>query len=160
MTRIMTRQPAVARPVGIYITGLSNSYTKIVGVPDYSVPDPNKNWPDTRDPDDVNRRIVPGMLMLEAPMLFHNTGSASVNLDIRITTEDGVSVNQASVVIPAGDTYQHPCPGQRLIKQQIATTEGDIYEAKASIVGVVHVTGAGSVGSAEQDQPEQQSIVP
>jgi hypothetical protein len=160
MPRIKTQQPAVARPVGIYYAGLPAVFTELISPPDYSVPDPNENWPDTRDPNDDKRRIVPGMVMLEAPLLFFNQHDAAVNLELRILLEDSRSVMQLTVPIPALDTYQHPCPGQRLLKMQIATGKGDVLQARASVPNVVHVTGAGSIGSAEQDQPEQQGFLP
>jgi len=156
MPRIITRQPAVARPVGIYVAGLGTTFNEVIEVPDYSVPDPNRNWPNSRDPNDDDRRIVPGMVMLEAPLLCHNTSTSPVILEIRIFPEDqNNGVMQARIEIPGQDTYQHPVPGQRLVKRQITSINGDSLQLKASVGGVVHVTGAASVGSAEQDQPPQ-----
>jgi len=154
MARIITKQAAVARPIGIYAKGIGTSFNQIFDVPDYSVPDPNRNWPH-RDPADDDRRIQPGMVFLETPMLFYNSHTEAVDVEIRVFPEaGGAGVFQGVFTIPPGDTYTHPLPGQRFMKADPASSNGDSLQLKASIDGVVDVTCYGSVGAAEQDQPE------
>jgi hypothetical protein len=154
MARVKTRQAAVARPIGIYAQGIGTSFNQIFDVPDYSVPDPNKNWPQ-RDPDDDERRIQPGMVFLETPMLFYNSHTEAVDVEIRVFPEGAsLGVSQGVFTVPPGDTYTHPLPGQRFVKADPTSSNGDSLQIRASVAGVVDVTCFGSIGSAEQDQPE------
>ena len=162
--RIKTRQPAVARPFNIHVRGLLGAFNQIIDVPDYSVPDPNQNWPE-RDPLDIDRRIQPGMVFLETPMLLHNTSnSETITVEVRIIPEAGANgAIQLKIEIPPGSTYQHPIQGQRLLKLDPDSVNGDSLQVKEENQGdvhpgFIHLTLHGSVGSAEQDQPVQQGL--
>ena len=168
MARIKTRQAAVARPFGIYMNGLLGSFNSIIDVPDYSVPDPNNNWPE-RDPLDADRRIQPGMVFIETPMFLHNTSDTeTVEVEVRIFPEGASQgAHQLKIEIPPGDTFRHPIPGQRLMKVDPGSSDGDQLQVKENsslagsspgVTGFVHLTLHGSIGSAEQDQPVQQGL--
>lgn len=155
MARIYTRQPAVAKPVRVIAQGLGTAWAPLAEANDYSVPDPNRRWYDSRDPTDIDRRIVPGVVLLEAPLMMHNTSANTVTVEISIVPEFGGRIHQAVIPVPGFDTYVHPLPGQRLLKYDIASARGDRLEAKASTPDVIDVTASATEGSAEQHQPRQ-----
>jgi hypothetical protein len=155
MARIITREAAAAKPLRIAIAGLATAWTTILEANDFSIPDTSVRWPgvENRDPGDANRRIQPGFALVEAPLMFHNTDTVARWVEIRILTEAAAEVLQARVTIPAGDTYMHPAPGQRLLKLTLASANGDRLQVRAQTASVIHLTAAASEGGAEQHQP-------
>ncbi|WBH17043.1 hypothetical protein [Sphingomonas radiodurans] len=155
MARIITRESAAAKPLRIALAGVPVDWTTILEANDFSVPDTSVRWPGVanRDPANADRRIQPGFALIEAPLMFHNTDVVERRIDIRILTEDAAEVVQARITIPAGDTYMHPAPGQRLLKLTLASASGDRLQVRAEVAGVIHLTAAASEGAAEQHQP-------
>ena len=153
MARINTRLAATAQPVRIAFEGVPTAWTTILEANDFSVPDPNQDWPE-RDPDNPNRRIQPGYALVLAPLMMHNTSGASCWVEVRTMTESGDEVNQLRIDIPSLDTYLHPAPGQQLLKLDLSTATGDRMQIRAQTAGVIHLTSAAAQGSAEKHQPE------
>jgi len=152
MARINTRLAATAQPVRIALVGVPTVWTTILEANDFSVSDPNVDWPE-RDPVDDDRRIQPGYALILAPLMMHNTSGASCWVEVRTMTESGDEVNQLHIEIPSLDTYMHPAPGQQLLKLDLSTANGDRMQIRAQTAGVIHLTSAAAEGSAEQHQP-------
>lgn len=156
MSRILTAQPAVARPVRIHLRAVPGSWTTLIAAPDFSVPDPQQAWPAAfRDPEDANRRIQPGQVLFLAPlMIFNSDPNTSQTIEIRtILEEDGTVIDQAAITIPRRETYTHPIPGQRLLKLDPTTATGDALQVRASAPDLLHITGAAARGAIEEDLP-------
>ncbi|MDN5568707.1 MAG: hypothetical protein L0G27_08200 [Paracoccus sp. (in: a-proteobacteria)] len=154
MPRILTQQAASAKPVRVALTSIPTDWTTILDAPDFSVPDTLPNFPNDRDPTDpANRRIQPGFALVLAPLMIYNSSGSETWVEIRILTESGDSILQARQTIPGGETYLHPAPGQRLLKTQIATANGDRLQVRAQAANVLSLTGSASEGAAEQHQP-------
>ena len=153
MARITTRLAATSRPVRMAVSGLPTEWTTVLEANDFSVPDPNEDWPE-RDPLDTDRRIQPGYALVLAPMMFHNTSAVQCWVEVRTLTEAGAEVSQVQVVVPPLDTYSHPAPGQQLLKLTLASANGDRLQVRAQTADVIHLTSAAAEGSAEQHQPE------
>jgi len=152
--RHRVRQAGAAVPKPILVDAIGTAWDTILEAPDFSVPDPQRRFATARDPADTERRIQPGFALVEAPIMFHNSSPSTVTVEIGILREDGVRVIQAAVAITAQETYLHPSPGQRLLKLDTASAEGDRLQVRASEAGVVSVTSTGSEGAAEQHEPE------
>jgi hypothetical protein len=156
MARVITAQPAVSKPVRIHMELVPDTWTTLISADDFSVPDPQRNWPDDlRDPLDVNRRIQPGQVLFVAPLMVFNTDpNASHTIMLRTLLEDETVIPQARVTIPKGETYTHPIPGQRLLKLGVASATGDALQVMASTADMLTITGAASQGSIEEHQPQ------
>jgi hypothetical protein len=152
--RHTVRQAGAAVPRPIFVEAIGTAWQTILEAPDFSVPDPQRRFATDRDPADAERRIQPGFALIEAPIMFHNGSLNAVSVEISILREDDVRVLQAVIRITAGETYLHPSPGQRLLKLDTNSAEGDRLQVKASEAGVVSVTSTGSEGAAEQHEPE------
>lgn len=152
--RHIVRQAGAAVPRTIFRSAIGTAWETILEAPDFSVPDPQRRFAGARDPDDAERRIQPGFALVEAPIMFHNASPDAVTVEIAILPEDGVRVVQAVIRITTGETYLHPSPGQRLLKRDTDSTDGDRLQVRASAAGVVSVTSTGSEGAAEQHEPE------
>lgn len=152
--RHTVRQAGAAVPRPIFVEAIGTAWQTILEAPDFSVPDTQVRWPDDRDPDDPERRIQPGFALVEAPMMFYNAGPLFLVLDISILREDGVRVEQAQIEIETGETYLHPAPGQRLLKTDYTSANGDRFQVKASVAGQLRLTSTASEGAAEQHEPE------
>lgn len=151
--RRKVRQAGAAVPVRMMLDRVDTDWQTILEAPDFSVPDPQRRFPDARDPDDAERRIQPGFALIEAPLMFHNKSPETVTLEVRILTETGAEVGQAVVSIIQRDTFMHPAPGQRLLKTDPNSTAGDQLQVRASEADAIQVTSIASEGSAEQHEP-------
>ena len=152
--RKTVRQAGAAVPVRILIESLGTDWQTVLAPPDFSVPDPQLRFPNTRDPSDNQRRIQPGFALVEAPLMFHNLGEDTVSVDIRILSETGVAIQQARIDLIARDTFLHPAPGQRLLKTTPSSEFGDRLQVRASIANVIQLTSIASEGAAEEHEPE------
>lgn len=152
--RYTVRQAGAAVPKSIFVASIGTVWQTVLEAPDFSVPDPQLRWANDRDPADNERRIQPGSALVEAPMMFFNPGPLFLVLDISILREDGVRVAQAQIEIENGETYLHPAPGQRLLKTDLTSANGDRFQVKASVAGQLRLTSTASEGAAEQHEPE------
>jgi len=152
--RYTVRQAGAAVPKSIAIESIGTAWVTILEAPDFSVPDPQLRWPTDRDPADNERRIQPGFALVESPIMFHNGSLNTVTVEISILTEADVRIVQAIIQVTPQETYLHPAPGQRLLKLDKATANGDRIQVKASAIDSVTVTSTGSEGAAEQHEPE------
>lgn len=153
MARVIISQSAVSKPVRIAVAGLAVDWLTILEANDFSLPDPQGIFPDDVDPADADRRIEPGVALIESPLMFHNVSDANCWVELQVLTEGGDSVVQCKITIPPGDTYTHPAPGQRLLKLLKASANGDRMQVRAQTVNVIHLTAAASEGGSEQHQP-------
>ena len=156
MPRILTAQPAVARPVRIFMRNVPTVWTSLAEAPDFSVPDPQQAWPAAlRDPADATRRIQPGQILFLAPlMIFNSDPNLSHTIELCTLLEDGTTIiAQAAVTIPRRETYTHPIPGQRLLKLNPASATGDALQVRASAADMLQITGAAAQGAIEEHQP-------
>lgn len=154
MTRINTEQPATAKSELVAIEGVSDTWETIAEAPDFSVPDTTKQWPNTRDPNDSDRRIAPGQVLIETPLMVHNRDTDRCTMTVRTHLEDGTTAIQVAVEIPPGETYSHPLPGQTLTKRDQTATNGDRIEVQAARPDALDLTVSISTGLAEQHLPE------
>jgi hypothetical protein len=155
--RTTTSQPATGAPELIAIPGLTGA-TEIISPGDYSVPDPNRTWADFRDPDDpARRRIQPGQILVETPLLLYNTSESPVTVEVYAVLQDGTRADQLRIVIPGNDTYTHSMPGQIFRKTGLAKEAGDRLFVRPLTDGVINITVSVSSGAVEQDQPLQGS---
>ena len=152
--RYTVRQAGAAVPKSIAIESIGTVWETILEAPDFSVPDPQLRWPTDRDPADNERRVQPGFALVEAPIMFYNNSLDTVTVEISILQEDDTRVVQAVIQITTMETYLHPSPGQRLLKLNKDSSNGDRLQVKASTAGVVSITSTGSEGAAEQHEPE------
>lgn len=148
------RQAGAAVPVRIMMDSLTTQWQTVLSPPDFSVPDPQLRFPDSRDPLDNQRRIQPGFALVESPLMFHNSSLNPVVIEISILREDGTRIMQARINVTGEETYLHPAPGQRMLKMDHTTEDGDLLQVKASVANVVSLTGTASEGAAEQHEPE------
>lgn len=156
MPRILTAQPAAAKPVRVHMRSVPDVWTTLIAAPDFSVPDPQRTWPEPlRDPLESTRRIQPGQVLFLAPlMIFNSDPNDSHMIELRTVLEDGITIiEQASVTIPRRETYTHPIPGQRLLKLDPATQTGDALQVRASAPDRLQITGAAAQGALEEHQP-------
>lgn len=151
--RYNVRQAGAAVPISIVTGPIGDVWETVLEAPDFSVPDPQVRWADDRDPEDDERRIQPGFALIEAPMMFYNPGPQDVTIEIAILREDAVRIQQASIEIAANETYLHPAPGQRLLKMDPTSTNGDRFQVRCSVGGQVRLTSTASEGAAEQHEP-------
>lgn len=156
MPRILTAQPAAAKPARVHMTGVPNTWTTLIAASDFSVPDPQRTWPEAlRDPLEDTRRIQPGQVLFLAPlMIFNSDPNTSQTIEIRTLLEDGITIiDQAAITIPKRETYTHPIPGQRLLKLDPNAPTGDALQVRASAPDLLHITGAAAEGAIEEHQP-------
>ena len=152
--RFTVRQSGAAVPIRINENEIGTEWKTVLEAPDFSVPDTQRRFINDRDPADDERRIQPGFALIEAPLMFFNTGVVPVVVDIRILDEDNNIYQQASINIIGRDTFLHPAPGQRLLKLDKDSSNGDRLQVKATIENAIILTSSGSVGAAEQNEPE------
>lgn len=154
MPRILTRQPAVARPDTIALVALSaDTWIDLIAPDDYAVPDPTRVWP-ARDPDDPDRRIQPGEFVFETPILVFNADPDAAHLfRARILTETGASVELARIEIAARETWTFPASGLRLRKADPASLRGDSFQVRGDGTSSFSLFASGTHGGSEQDQP-------
>ena len=156
MARILTAQAAAATPVRVHMRNVPDVWTTLITASDFSVPDPQRTWPDPlRDPLDDTRRIQPGQVLFLAPlMIFNSDPNDSHRIELRTVLEDGITIiDQAAITIPRRETYTHPIPGQRLLKLDPDAATGDALQVRASAPEVLHITGAAAEGAIEEHQP-------
>lgn len=152
--RYTVRQAGAAVPKSIFVESIGTAWETVLEAPDFSVPDPQLRWPGDRDPADNERRIQPGFALVEAPIMFHNTSPNTVQVEISVLLEDGTRVVQGAIDVVGLETYLHPSPGQRLMKQDADSSAGDRLQVRASMASAVSVTSTASEGAAEQHEPE------
>ena len=158
MPRIPSSQPATSRSKTVSVEGVNDDWQTFFEAPDYSVPDPTLRWPDERDPEDANRRIQPGQVIITTPLFIYNAHpELDAVVEVRVLTQDGEGGVQAHVRVPPRETYLHPCAGVTLVKDNPAAQFGDRLQLR-DVTGAenLHVTFSVAVGVADQDQPNRE----
>lgn len=142
MARITARTPSTGKPVRIQLVNVPETFTVISEAPDFSVPDTSERF-SNRDPEDSARAIRPGEIFFLTPLSAKNKDTETRWIEIRLVTEDAVTLDFAKAEVPAGDTALIPIQGRSIFKRNPDGSNGDVIEVKAEISGVFDVWGTG-----------------
>jgi hypothetical protein len=136
-TKLITSQAPDAKPVGISKSISNASWTTLIEVPEYEIPEETFGG---------GTITVPGVAEIISPLLITNTTSSSATVDIRIYRNSDTTnyIIASQLPIPAYDILPMPLNGQF-----IAT--GDKLEITSSTASGINVTISYTVGQAEQD---------
>ena len=156
MTRIYCRTPSTGYPENLILADVPITYTTIPGglsgadAPDYSVPDPSRQY-EQRDPDDDNRAILPGQIFFLTPLSAVNKSGSDAWIECLLVTEDGDEIGFGRAVVPANDTAYIPLNGRSLLKRDPDTINGDQLQVRASAPGVFDVWTSAELSPASQN---------
>jgi hypothetical protein len=131
MTRITCRTPSTGKPIKIIYTNVGATYVTVAEAPDFSVPDSSEKF-DNRDPVDASRAIRPGEIFFLTPLSVKNKLLVTATVEVKLVTEDNITIELGKLEIPAGDTGFIPLQGRSLLKRDPISTYGDRIQVKGS----------------------------
>lgn len=148
MARIICRTPSTGKPIRATLVDVPDTFTDIIDVPDFSVPDPAERFP-VRDPADSTRAILPGEVFFLTPLSAINKSETDRWIEVRLITENNETVRFAKLEVPAGDTAFIPLQGRSLFKRDSSGATGDTIEVRAEVADVfdVWISGEEKVSS-------------
>jgi len=132
MARITCRTPSTGKPTRISLVNVSNVYTTISEAPDFSLPDTSNKFTE-RDPVDDARAIRPGEIFFLTPLSAKNKDTVTRWVEVKLLTEEGLSIDFGKVEVPAGDTAYIPVQGRSLFKRVPTGTFGDRLQVRAEV---------------------------
>ena len=138
MARITCRTPSTGRSIRISAANVATSFTTVADAPDFSVPDASVKYL-TRDPADPGRAIRPGEVFFLTPLAAKNKDTVDRWIEIKLVTEDGVTIEIGKVEVPAGDTAYIPLQGRSLFKRGSTNANGDTIQVRAQVSSMFDV---------------------
>ena len=141
MTRIVCRTPSTGKGLRVAKNNITNTFQTISEAPDFSVPDASIKYP-TRDPSDPGRAIRPGEIFFLTPLAAKNKDTVDRWIEVKLVTEDSLTIEIGKVEVPAGDTVYIPLQGRSLFKRTATNTSGDTIQVRAEISSVFDVWAA------------------
>lgn len=138
MTRIVCRTPSTGKGLRITKNNVTTTFQTIAEAPDFSVPDASVKYP-SRDPLDPGRAIRPGEVFFLTPLAAKNKDTFDRWIEIKLVTEDGITIEIGRVEVPAGDTAYIPLQGRSLFKRGPTNTNGDIIQVRAQVSSMFDV---------------------
>lgn len=154
MARITCRTPSTGKPVRAALTDVPATFTEIINVPDFSVPDPSQRFP-LRDPSDQTRAILAGEIFFLTPLSATNKSETDRWIEVKLVTEDNEEILFAKLEVPAGDTAFIPLQGRSIFKRDATGATGDSIEVRAEVADVFDVWASGE----EKVAPDHAGIV-
>lgn len=159
--RIYCRTPSTGYPENLYLIDVPDTVFTTVGpigpytglganAPDYSIPDPSRQY-ETRDPLDDARAIIPGQIFFLTPLSVTNKSVTEAYLDCQILAQDGTIINVGRAVVPAGDTAYIPLQGRSLLKRNPIPDDGDQLQVMASDPNAFDVIISADLSPASQN---------
>lgn len=146
--KITCRTPSTGKPINVLLADVPNTYTTIAEPPYYSVPDTSQKFPvrDSEYPDN-SRALREGEIFFVTPLSARNKTTSDCDLEVRIVTENSVTIEFSKVTIPAGDTALIPLQGRSLFKRNIDIStegnDGDILQVRSSVASAFDVWASG-----------------
>lgn len=137
-TRITCKTPSTGKAISIVHANVTTAYITLAEAPDFSVPDPSDNYPN-RDPLDVNRAVRPGEIFFVTPLTAKNKSATVAWIEVRLSTEDGDTIEFGRVAVPPGDTAFIPIQGRSLFRRDPNGTYGDRLQVRAEADNVFDV---------------------
>lgn len=136
MVTVITSQAPDAKPVGKSME-LTTSWTSLIEVPDYEIPDESFGGLTI---------IVPGVAEIISPLLVCNKSASTAKISVRIfRIEDSTLFTVANAMpVPSNDILPIPLNGQFIYT-------GDLLEVKSDTNSALDVTISYTLGQAEQD---------
>ena len=141
MARIKCKTPSTGRAFNVYQVDVPITYVAVAEAPDFSVPDPAENY-EIRDPDDAARAIRPGEVFFITPLAARNKTAATKWIEVKLTTESGITINFGRISVPAFDTAFIPIQGRSLFKRDSNGVSGDVIQVRAETANVFDVWAA------------------
>jgi hypothetical protein len=140
MPRITCKTVSPGRPLNLVLQNVGTSFATIADAPDFSVPDPNGQFP-TRDPLDASRAIRPGEVAFITPLDARNKTTTARWIEVRLLTEAGVAIEAPGrVLVPGNETVRIPVQGRSLMKRTgSAAANGDRLQVRAETANVFDV---------------------
>lgn len=142
MSRITCRTPSTGKPIRAALANVPATFTTLSEAPDFSVPDTSEKF-ESRDPVDSARAIRPGEIFFLTPLAAKNKDTSTRWIDIRVISEDGVTIEFGRAEVPAGDTALIPIQGRSLFKRNASGVTGDQLQVRAQIADVFDVWVSG-----------------
>ena len=131
MARITCRTPSTGKALRVTRANVPTSFTSLIDAPDFSVPDTSVKFAE-RDPTDDGRAIRPGEIFFLSPLAAYNKDTANTRwIEVRLVSEDGVTIEFARAEVPANDTAYIPLQGRSLFKRDPNAALGDRVEIRA-----------------------------
>jgi hypothetical protein len=138
MSRITCRTPSTGKGLRITKNNVTTTFQTIAEAPDFSVPDASVKF-STRDPADPGRAIRPGEVFFLTPLAAKNKDTVDRWIEIRLVTEDSVTIEIGKVEVPAGDTAYIPLQGRSLFKRGASNANGDTIQVRAQVSSMFDV---------------------
>lgn len=141
MARIVCRTPSTGKGLRITKNNVTTAFQTIAEAPDFSVPDASVKYT-SRDPLAPGRAIRPGEIFFLTPLAAKNKDTVDRWVEIKLVTEDGVTIEIGRVEVPAGDTAYIPLQGRSLFKRGASNANGDIIQVRAQVSSMFDVWAA------------------
>lgn len=142
MARITCRTPSTGRPIHVVSNNITTTFQEIAEAPDFSVPDTSNRFP-IRDPLDNTRAVRPGEIFFLTPLAIKNKDTQTRWVEVRLVTEDNVTIEVAKVYIPKEDTAFIPLQGRSIFKRLPNAVNGDRVLIRGEVDGVFDAWATG-----------------
>lgn len=139
MPRVTCNTVSPGKPLNVVLANVTTSFSTIAEAPDFSVPDPNVQFP-TRDPLDSGRAIRPGEVAFITPLAARNKTTTARWIEVRLLNEAGTAYESPGrVLVPGNETAMIPVQGRSLVKRTAAVASGDRLQVRAETANVFDV---------------------